>query len=316
MESKSWGPSTSISNSHDATSLWEDPSRASALGGQFNGWEEHTEVGEDPLPTEGGHRKSEDALAAADSVEGDLSYLVVQVDPNLPIEKWDRGVGWSCEGNAELIILLQAPNFSVGLEEDPAFPLNWLTGHSHGPEAPIGLHLPVVPTRGEALAAQHAWICVKPAWALRPLASRSAPGGFFEVLREDHLWTHCGWIQGYVHWKAKQRTNQKPNLCLENTHPQNTFTGGFPKGKGEERWGWRCKCEEVEVGDGGYISSWGWKQKSKDMEVGDGGGPRETEGGVGESPTSLNISAQRTQQTDTLLLSSHSWLPSNCLAVW
>ncbi|KAF4802973.1 hypothetical protein TURU_019382 [Turdus rufiventris] len=36
--------------------------------------------------------------------------------------------------------------------------------------------------------------------------------------------------------------------------------------------------------------------KSKQMEVGDGG-PMKTEGGAGESPTPLNISAQKTQRT-------------------
>lgn len=35
------------------------------------------------------------------------------------------------------------------------------------------------------------------------------------------------------------------------------------------------------------------------------GGPRETEGGAGESSTPLNISAQKTKGTGTLLLFSH-----------
>lgn len=180
-------------------------------GGQFDGGEEDAEVGEDLLATEGGHGEGEDALAAADGIEGDLPHLIVQVDPDLPVEEWDRGVGRSREGHAELIVLLQAPDLGVGLEEDAAFPLNRLAGHPNCPEAPIGLHLPVVPARGEALAAQHARIRVKLAWTLRPPAARSTPGGLFEVIREDHFGTRCGRIQGHVHWRAKERRNQMPN---------------------------------------------------------------------------------------------------------
>lgn len=50
--------------------------------------------------------------------------------------------------------------------------------------------------------------------------------------------------------------NQKPNLSLENTRPQNAFTGDFSKRKGEERRcvkRWKLEMEDicpVEVGDG------------------------------------------------------------------
>lgn len=180
--------------------LWGDPANASTLWGQFDGGEEHAEVGEDLLSPEGSHGEGEDALAAANSIEGDLSHLIVQVDPYLPVEEWDGGVGRSCEGHTELIVLLQAPNLSIRLEEDPAFPLNRLTGHPNGPEAPVRFHLPVVTARGEALAAQHARIRVELARTLRPPASRSTPAGLFEVLREDHLRSRRGRIQGHIHW--------------------------------------------------------------------------------------------------------------------
>ena len=173
-------------------------------------------------------------MAAADGVEGDLSHLVVQVDPNLPVEERDRGVGRRSEGHAELVVLLQAPNLGVGLEEDPAFPLDRLAGHPNSPEAPVGLHLPVVTARGEALAAQHARVSVELARPLGPPASRSTPGGLFEVLGENHLGTRRGWIQGHVHWRTKQRRSQQPNSEVEHTRaPKIPFTGYFSGRKGE-----------------------------------------------------------------------------------
>lgn len=275
--------------------FWGDPVTASSgPGGQFDGGEQHAEVGEDPLAAEGGHTEGEDAAAGAQGVKGDLPHLVVQVDPDLPAAERDEGVGGRREGHAELVVLLQAPDLGVGLEEDPAFPPHRFPSHPHGPEAPARLHLPVVATRGEALAAQHARIRVETARALRPAVPRSAPGGLLEVLGEDHLGAGRGGIQGDIHWKGKERKSREEARAQRiNYPPKSTPVSRFSRRKGEEVEGLQVRLEVEDPGGGGPPGEAGdresrrWRQKEvEDLQVrlemeeqGGGGSPGEARTG-------------------------------------
>lgn len=159
--------------------------------------------------------------AVADVVEGDLSCLVVQEDPDAP-GPHTQGQGGAGYGQGLVDAPIQQPQHPVtivGGEEDRAFPGSSLLAQ---PQAPLRLishlHLPVVAAREEARSAQHHWGAAEPLGVVKE-GQKQLPAPTSDtlaVLRHSEIWVCRLWVQNHIHWRERERdgrTDKASGIC-------------------------------------------------------------------------------------------------------
>lgn len=176
------------------------------LSRQREGAQLQPEPRPEPLPTEGGQRKSEDGDLVLGIKKRHLTPFVVQRDADLFGNPWQ--VQWGRRGGEGSVLvppLLHSPDPFVRVKADGSFPRKGLPADPDGAVLPFcEIHHPAVPPRAEGFTAQHAGIGVEALGAVGGFLQAVFPSDALLVLGEDEARVGRLWVQSHVYY-GKER---------------------------------------------------------------------------------------------------------------